>query len=166
MTYKRHAGMKKKIAELTVRSGAFWIITGYSLAFTYAPFFIAGPVSHKLYIYLVGIILIIIGIGLILASLAPRAVRRLFGGEVLQSAPHLAGLEGTLPIARLEKMIFGNAQGRLTYEPSSTPFGFDNRDPELRLGSSPLGSATPAPTSLRPQSILTTAFSPSWTRAT
>ena len=137
MNYKRHEGMKKKIAELAVRSGAFWIITGYSLAFTYAPFFIAGPVGHHLYIYLVGIILIFIGVGLILACLAPRAVRRLFGGDVLQSAPHLAGLEGTLPIAQLEKMIFGNTQGRLTYEPSSTPFGFENRDPELRLGREP-----------------------------
>ena len=137
MKYKRHEGMKKLFAELAVRSGAFWIVTGYSLAFTYAPFFIAGPVSYKLYIYLVGIIIIFIGVGLLLACLAPHAVRRLFGGEVLESAPHLVGLEGTLPIDQLEKMIFGNSQGRVTYEPSSTPFGFDNRDPDLRIGNEP-----------------------------
>ena len=107
--------MKKLIAELAVRSGVFWIVTGYSLAFTYAPFFISGPNSDKLYIYLAGIIIIFVGVGLILACLAPHAVHRLFGGQVLESAPHLVGLEGTMPIDQLEKMIFGDSQGRLTY---------------------------------------------------
>lgn len=115
ISYKRHAGMKKLIAELAVRSGVFWIVTGYSLAFTYAPFFISGPNSDKLYIYLAGIIIIFVGVGLILACLAPHAVHRLFGGQVLESAPHLVGLEGTMPIDQLEKMIFGDSQGRLTY---------------------------------------------------
>lgn len=137
MSYKRHKGMKKTIAELAVRSGAFWIITGYSLAFTYAPFFISGANPDRLYTYLGGIIAIFIGVGLLLACLAPHAVLRLFGGAVLETAPHLVGLEGTMPIDQLEKMIFGDSQGRLTYEPSSTPFGFDNRDPELRLGREP-----------------------------
>jgi len=137
MSYKRHQGMKKMIAELAVRSGVFWIVTGWSLAFTYAPFFISGSNPDKLYIYLIGIIVIFFGVGLLLACLAPHAVLRLFGGAVLESAPHLVGLEGTMPIAQLEKMIFGDSQGRLTYEPSSTPFGLDNRDPELRLGREP-----------------------------
>ena len=135
--YKRHQGMKKLIAELAVRSGVFWIVTGCSLAFTYAPFFISGSNPDKLYSYLVGIIVIFVGVGLILACLAPHAVHRLFGGQVLEAAPYLVGLEGTMPIDQLEKMIFGDSQGRLTYEPSSTPFGFDNRDPELRLGREP-----------------------------
>ena len=135
--YKRHEGMKKMIAELAVRSGAFWIVTGYSLALTYAPFFISGANTDKLYTYLAGIIIIFVGVGLILACLAPHAVHRLFGGQVLESAPYLVGLEGTMPIKQLEKMIFGDSQGRLTYEPSSTPFDFDNRDPELRIGREP-----------------------------
>ena len=137
MSYKRHEGMKKMIAELAVRSGAFWIVTGYSLAFTYAPFFISGSNVDGLFHLLRGIILIFIGVGLLLACLAPHAVLRLFGGTVLESAPHLVGLEGTMPIDQLEKMVFGDSQGRLTYEPSSTPFGFDNRDPELRIGREP-----------------------------
>ena len=138
MSYKRHEGMKKSIAELFVRSGAFWIVTGYSLAFTYAPFFISGGQSSDiLYALLGGLIAIFIGVGLLLACLAPHAVQRLFGGTVLESAPHLVGFEGTMPINKLEKLVFGDYQGRLTYEPSSTPFGFDHRDPELRLGNEP-----------------------------
>ena len=137
ISYKRHEGMKKRIAELAVRSGVFWIVTGYSLAFTYAPFFITGAKPDNLYYYLAGIIIIFVGVGLLLACLAPHAVHRLFGGQVLESAPHLVGLEGTMPIEQLETLIFGDSQGRLTYEPSSTPFGFDNRDPELRLGREP-----------------------------
>ena len=84
--------------------------------------------------YMGGIIAVFIGVGLLLACLAPHAVRRRKGGAVLESAPHLIGLEGTMPKERLEKMIFGDSQGRLTYEPSSTPFGFEHRDPNLRLG--------------------------------
>ena len=135
--YKRHEGMKKLIAELAVRSGVFWIVTGYSLGFTYAPFFIGGAITHKLYTYLVGIIIIFVGVGFILACFAPHAVHRLFGGRVLESAPYLVGLEGTMPVDQLEKMIFGDSQRRLTYDPSSTPFGFDNRDKKLRLGKEP-----------------------------
>ena len=137
MSYKRHQGIKKSIAELAVRSGAYWVATGYSLAFTYAPLFISGLDTGNLVLYLVGIIAIFIGVGLILACLAPHAVHRLFGGAVLESAPHLVGLEGIMPIYELEKMIFGDSQGRLTYEPSSTPFGFNNRDPEFRLATEP-----------------------------
>lgn len=139
LSYKRHQGMKKQIAELAVRSGAYWIVTGYSLAFTYIPFFISdtNKLFSGLYTYMGGIIAVFIGVGLLLACLAPHAVRRLFGGAVLEVAPHLIGLEGTMPKERLEKMIFGDFQDRLTYEPSSTPFGFDHRDPELRLGREP-----------------------------
>ena len=139
MSYKRHQGMKKQIAELVVRSGAYWIVTGYSLAFTYIPFFISDTqqVFAELYKYMGLIIAVFIGVGLLLACLAPHAVHRLFGGAVLEAAPHLIGLEGIMPIEQLEKMIFGDSQGRLTYEPSSTPFGFQYRDPKLRLGREP-----------------------------
>ena len=137
ISYKRHKGMKELIAELALRSGVFWTVAGYSLAFTYAPFFISGADPDKLYIYLAGIIIIFVGVGLILACLAPHTVHRVFGGQVLESAPYLVGLEGTMPIDQLEKMIFGDSQGRLAYEPSSTPFAFDNRHPKLRLGTEP-----------------------------
>ena len=139
MTYKRHEGMKKTIAAQAVRSGAYWMGMGYTLAFSYAPFFFPGPLIDQglLRIHLVGVITIFLGMGLLLACLAPHAVLRLFGGQVLESTPHLVGLEGTMPIHQLEKMIFGDSQGRLTYEPSSTPFMVKNRDPELREGREP-----------------------------
>ena len=142
--------MKRLIAELAVRSGAYWIVTGYSLAFTYAPLFFDRQISKSVSIYLVGIIVIFIGVGLLLACLAPHAVLRLFGGTVMESAPHLVGLEGTMPIDQLEKITFGDFQGRLTYEPSSTPFGFDNRHPELRLGTEPAWIRDSRPDLARP----------------
>lgn len=38
------------------------------------------------------------------------------------NSPWLVGIEGVMPIAKLERMVFGNFAGRLTYEPSSTPY--------------------------------------------
>ncbi|KAL9634618.1 MAG: hypothetical protein Q9164_003987 [Protoblastenia rupestris] len=40
----------------------------------------------------------------------------------MQSAPWLVGFEGTLPAGQLEKIIAGNCDGVLSYEPSSTAF--------------------------------------------
>ena len=131
--------MKKQIAELAVQSSAYWIVTGYSLTSTYIPFFISNTNKFygDLYTYMGGIIAVFIGVGILLACLAPHVVRRLFGGAVLEAAPHLIGLEGTMPKERLEKMIFSDFQGRLTYEPSSPPFGFDHHNPKLRIGRAP-----------------------------
>ena len=64
-------------------------------------------------------------------------MRRLFGGAVLQTSPHLVGFEGVLPIRDLEKLMFGNYNGRLSYEASSTPFILHHRHPERREGMEP-----------------------------
>jgi hypothetical protein len=166
MMYKRHLGLKKGIAELVIRSGAWWMITGYGLAFTYAPIFlifaeladytadlanyiakiadyfrITNPLfsgtQHHYQRWLWAAILLFICTGLLLSIFAPRAVRRLFGGAVLQSAPHLVAFEGIMPRADLERMVFGSDGGRLRYEPSSTPFARDFRHPYIRKGIEP-----------------------------
>ncbi|MCJ1380962.1 hypothetical protein MMC17_004071 [Xylographa soralifera] len=149
MMYKRHQGQKKRIAELVIRSGAWWIVTGYGLAFTYAPIFLGwaelsdtigrflpGPTPHYER-WLWAAILLFICTGLVLSIFAPKSVRRLFGGAVLQAAPHLVAFEGTLPRADLERIVFGGDAKRLRYEPSSTPFSRDFRHPYIRRGIEP-----------------------------
>ncbi|MCJ1438873.1 hypothetical protein MMC27_008263 [Xylographa pallens] len=160
MMYKRHHGHKKRIAELVIRSGAWWIVTGYGLAFTYAPIFLGwAELSDTIGIFLPGptphyerwlwaAILLFICTGLVLAIFAPQAVRRLFGGAVLQAAPHLVAFEGTLPRADLERIVFGSDAKRLRYEPSSTPFSRDFRHPYIRKGIEPdwIVGSQPKPT--------------------
>ena len=140
MQYKRHQGFKKWLAELFVRSGAWWMVTGASLAWTYAPLFLAntnstGNYSSNLSIYMIALVGGFLTIGIILSCFGPRSVRRLFGGSVQQTTPHLIGFEGVMPIDELEKIVFGNSNGRLSYEPSSTPFC--RRDPDIRQGLEP-----------------------------
>ena len=160
MMYKRHQGQKKRIAELVIRSGAWWIVTGYGLAFTYAPIFLgwaelsdtigrflSGPRPHYER-WLWAAILLFICTGLVLAIFAPKAVRRLFGGAVLQAAPHLVAFEGTLPRADLERIVFGSDARRLRYEPSSTPLSREFRHPYIRKGIEPdwIANSQPKPT--------------------
>ena len=150
MRYKRHEGFKKFVAEMIVRSGAWWFVTGVSLAWAYAPFLLANNTdpdidendSHDDYggmVAQVAIYLIIgfFAIGFILSLLGPKAVRRLYGGRVTQTASHLVGFEGLMPIRDLEILIFGNCADRLSYEPSSTPFCRENRDRAERRGTEP-----------------------------
>jgi hypothetical protein len=49
--------------------------------------------------------------------------------------PHLVGFEGTLPLVELEKVIFGNFNFRLSYDPSST--AYSQRQPNVRQGWEP-----------------------------
>ena len=143
MHYKRHQGFKKFVAEMFVRSGAWWIVAGVSLAWTYAPFLLAGAqdgagnYSNLLTRYLLILFGAFLAVGFVLSFFGPRSVRRLFGGAVMQTTPHLIGFEGVMPIHKLEKIIFGNTQGRLSYEASSTPFCRNNRDPVFRQGVEP-----------------------------
>ena len=174
MQYRRHVGFKKTIAEFFVRSGAWWVIAGVSLAWTYAPIILAlssssgsgsgnntrpangtsphnstGPESNlstdgsgngfdtTLIKYFATLIGAFLAVGFLLSFLGPHSVRRLFGGAVLQTAPHLIGFEGVEEIRKLEKLMFGNCQGRLCYEPSSTLFCLENRHPDRREGLEP-----------------------------
>ncbi|KAL9100920.1 MAG: hypothetical protein Q9187_009303, partial [Circinaria calcarea] len=139
-----HEGLKKLFAQLFVTSGAWWVIQGYSLAFTYAPFLLWIGVSNdqplysdNLYKYLVGLIGGFLATGFLLSFSSPYAVRRLFSSQALKSAPHLVGFEGIMPIDDIEEVAFGNCQHRLTYEPSATPYSAEKRNPKFRMGEEP-----------------------------
>ena len=153
-----HEGFKRLIASLFVTSGAWWIVTGYSLAFTYAPFLVVysgnntqtdqsqnnnrdanqeQDQNNTLYRYLVGLVGAFLLIGVLLSFTSPYAVRRLFSSQVLKSSPHLVGFEGVMPIAEIEEVAFGNNRGRLTYEPSATPYSAEKRNPKIRKGEEP-----------------------------
>ncbi|KAK2624599.1 hypothetical protein QTJ16_005792 [Diplocarpon rosae] len=139
MNVVRHYGMKKLFAELFVISGAWWFMFGLNLTITYAPFFVfsEGLSKKSLLLALELLVAGFFGVGFLLSLIGPFSVRRLYGGQVLQSSPNLVGFEGVLPLSRLEPLIFGNNIGRLSYEPSSTPFCFHYRDADERIGLEP-----------------------------
>ncbi|KAH9208585.1 hypothetical protein DL95DRAFT_395080 [Leptodontidium sp. 2 PMI_412] len=139
MNVVRHYGMKKLFAELFVRSGAWWFLFGINLTITYAPFFAYsdGLSGHSLLLALELLVGGFFAVGLILSFVGPFSVRRLYGGQVLRSSPNLIGFEGVLPLEKLEPLIFGNNNGRLSYAPSATPFSYHYRDANERVGLEP-----------------------------
>ncbi|RDL37448.1 Uncharacterized protein BP5553_04881 [Venustampulla echinocandica] len=144
----RHYGMKKLLAELFVRSGAWWFLFGINLTITYAPFItFSGFASQSSLILALELLLgSFFVVGLLLSFIGPYSVRRLYGGRVLESTPNLIAFEGVLPLRKLEPIVFGNNSGRLSYEPSSTPFSLPFRDPSERIGLEPtwISSGNPA----------------------
>jgi len=151
MNVRRHYGLKKLLAELFVRSGAWWFLFGINLTITYAPFFTFsdGISGHSLLLALELLVGGFFAVGLLLSFCGPYSVRRLYGGQVLQSTPNLIGFEGVMPIAKLEKIVFGNNNGRLSYEPSSTPFAYHYRDPKERVGMEPSWIASHNPADIK-----------------
>lgn len=139
MNVVRHYGMKKLLAELFVRSGAWWFSFGVYLTITYAPFFhfSNGLNGHDLLLALELLVGSFFIVGLLLSFIGPYSVRRLYGGQVLQSSPNLIGFEGVMPLSQLEPLIFGNDNGRLSYEASATPFCCNYRSPIERTGMEP-----------------------------
>lgn len=139
MAVVRHYGMKKLLAELFVASGAWWFLFGFNLTITYAPFYVfpsglsGTSLLHALELLVGGFF----AVGILLSFVGPFSVRRLYGGQVLQSSPNLIGFEGVMPLSKLEPLIFGNNNGRLSYEASSTPFSYNYRDPKERVGLEP-----------------------------
>ncbi|KAI4257749.1 MAG: hypothetical protein LQ352_001524 [Teloschistes flavicans] len=155
MKYKRSYGFRKLIAEVLLRSGAFWSGLGLGLMIKYAwdfnnktysdqPQFGANFPNTEDWSTDVGLIFlgaVAVIFAFLLSLGAPAAVRRLYGGRVMQSAPWLVGFEGVMPAKDLEVLVFGNSDGRLTYDPSSTPFC--ERDPDERIGVEPLWISSP-----------------------
>ncbi|KAL9598289.1 MAG: hypothetical protein Q9219_004590 [cf. Caloplaca sp. 3 TL-2023] len=156
MKYKRSYGLRKFLAEIVLRSGATWSALGLGLIIKYAwdynnkinsddpnvadNFYGSEDWSNDVGLIFLGCVAIIAAFLLSLG--APSAVRRLYGGRVMQSAPWLVGFEGVLPAAELETLIFGNNESRLTYDPSSTPFC--ERDPDERIGVEPKWISDPS----------------------
>ena len=152
MKYARHEGLKKMFSSIFVRSGAWWFQTGVTLAIVYAPILLASVTSNlsrdqldpngpgynsNLVKWLVAVFCAFVAVGIVLSAFGPPAVRRLFGGAVLRTSPHLVAFEGVMPIRDLERIVFGNVNNRLSYEPSSSPFILHHRNPERREGMEP-----------------------------
>ncbi|PYH97533.1 hypothetical protein BO71DRAFT_481134 [Aspergillus ellipticus CBS 707.79] len=77
------------------------------------------------------------GIEWILSWFSPLAVRQLCSGGSGGISCHLVGFEGTLPIERVERLIYGNYNNRLSYAASTTPFSKNLRHHKLRVGVEP-----------------------------
>ncbi|KAF1986250.1 hypothetical protein K402DRAFT_394109 [Aulographum hederae CBS 113979] len=137
MRYRRAPGFRKFLAEMFIRSGAWWFIAGLSLVWTYAPLFLAfhDTDASDLLKWLESSIMLFFLVGIALSLAGPVSCRRLFGGSVTEMSPNLIGFEGVLPLIELETKIFGNYNGRLDYEPSGTPYSL--RSPHERAGLEP-----------------------------
>ena len=161
MKYKRSYGFRKFVAEIVLRSGAAWTALGLGLIIKYTwdynnrvsqdtqkvqDYYNSQDFSNDAGLIFLGCVAVVAAFLLSLG--APSAVRRLYGGRVMQSAPWLVGFEGVLPASQLEKTIFGNDEGRLTYDASSTPFC--ERDPDERIGLEPKWISHPSPENPRP----------------
>lgn len=131
----RDIGFRRMIATIFIAAGTWWLLQGINLTIYYAPFYSGGEDGTKLVIkwMVAGFVFVAV----LLSAFGPISVRRLYGGQVLQSTSNLVAFEGVMPIAKLERLIFGNNNSRLSYEASSTPFGEDWRDPHLRVGLEP-----------------------------
>lgn len=144
MQYKRGFGFKRLVTEILLRAGVYTTAIGAFLVISQGLSLdvdLHRKVDPKNNIEEAkDIVFIVIGglavlFSLILAGVAPLAVRKLFGGKIRDSAPWLIGFEGVMPINELERVVFGNCRGRLTYESSSTPFC--ERHAHERLGREP-----------------------------
>ncbi|KAI0447879.1 hypothetical protein F4803DRAFT_558569 [Xylaria telfairii] len=133
----RDYSIAKVLATIFVTAGTWWFLQGIYIAITYAPFIGTPATNSDLRTYLKWAIGAFFFTAIFLSLFGPVSVRRLYGGQVLQSASNLVGFEGVMPIDKLERLIFGNNNGRLTYEASSTPIGTDWRDRDLRVGNEP-----------------------------
>jgi hypothetical protein len=67
-----------------------------------------------------GVVVLLFGMGFMFAS--PKLARIKYGGKIWRAQPWLFGFEGHLPIDRIESMIFGTYEGRLTWSPAGGPF--------------------------------------------
>ncbi|KAK3955707.1 hypothetical protein QBC32DRAFT_310826 [Pseudoneurospora amorphoporcata] len=139
-TVQRDVGFGKVLAVFFLAFGIWWLTFGIQMSLGYIPYF-AGLVTladkQNGRSYVGWVIAGFFFVGLLLSAPSPFSVRRLYGGTVLKSTPNLVGFEGVMPIAQLEKIIFGNVEGRLTYAPSATPFSREHRENYERRGREP-----------------------------
>lgn len=133
---QRNRGLKKVFAAFFVGAGLAWLAYGLQLAIAYIPFW-AGMVGQVNLALVAWVVVGFLIVGLLLSAFSPFSVRRLFSGTVLKSSPELVGFEGVMPIADLEKLVFGNRNGRLSYAASGSPLARDHRDERERRGKEP-----------------------------
>jgi hypothetical protein len=147
---QRNRGTKKSLAAIFVTAGLVWLTFGLQLAIAYIPFW-AGFVESLERRLVAWVVVGFLFMGLLLSALSPISVRRLFGGTVLKSSPKLVAFEGVMPIKKLERVVFGNREARLSYAPSATPFCKGNRHMQERRGTEPSWIETPE---LVPENLL------------
>lgn len=154
---RRHDGLGRLFATFFVAAGVWLLGVACKLAVSWVPVWVGfqgtqqviNDLNSRKYddeIFALALtVFVLVLFSLIFSLLSPFSVRRLFGGRVEKSSPHLVGFEGVMPIHDLEKMVFGNCEGRLTYAPSSTPFcgERDSRHPRERKGKEPPWIAEP-----------------------
>ncbi|KAH7634668.1 hypothetical protein B0T09DRAFT_9858 [Sordaria sp. MPI-SDFR-AT-0083] len=138
-TVQRDMGFGKMMAVFFLAFGIWWLSFGIQMTLGYIPYFAGfaltdGETGKS---YVGWVVAGFFFLGLLFSAPSPFSVRRLFGGTVLKSTPNLVGFEGVMPIAQLEKIIFGNVEGRLTYAPSASPFSRNNREINERRGREP-----------------------------
>ncbi|KAI8625764.1 hypothetical protein F5Y19DRAFT_466937 [Xylariaceae sp. FL1651] len=133
----RDYGLGRLLATLFVTAGTWWFLQGITITIYYAPLLSANSLGPKLYLAVEWVIAAFFFTAVFLSVFGPLSVRRLYGGQVLQSTSNLVGFEGVMPIDKLERIIFGNNNGRLNYEASSTPICANWRDNDLRVGKEP-----------------------------
>lgn len=145
---QRRDGMRKLLASFFVVAGLYWLQWGLSLTFNWLPFWATSAdgtsadgqnISHKEALWLEWIVCSFLAVAVLLSTAAPFSVRRLFGGQIEKSTPAFVAFEGTLPLCEIEKIVFGNASGRLTWAPSATPLSAlpGTRHPRERQGYEP-----------------------------
>ncbi|CAJ2505225.1 Uu.00g126190.m01.CDS01 [Anthostomella pinea] len=133
----RDYGLGRLLATVFVTAGTWWFLQGITLAVYYAPFLAELTVSDSTLTFIAWLVAGVFFVAALLSVFGPLSVRRLYGGQVLQSTSNLVGFEGVVPLAELERLVFGNVNGRLNYEPSSTPICASWRDANLRVGREP-----------------------------
>ncbi|KAI1321563.1 hypothetical protein F5Y16DRAFT_413696 [Xylariaceae sp. FL0255] len=133
----RDAGLGRLLATFFVTAGTWWFVQGIYVTINYAPLLHFTTLGDNnslsdLQYALVFVIAAFLFTAIFLSIFGPLSVRRLYGGDVLQSSSNLVGFEGIMPIKDIECLMFGNFNNRLSYEPGSSPICADNRDPILR----------------------------------
>ena len=149
LKYRRMQGLLNLLAELVIRTTGLWATAGLALLAEYglkvnqdidngqdnAPDGSSALTYYEIDAGLTAFGAIALCAALLLCLAVPSAVRRFYGGYVQSCAPWLVGFEGVMPRHELETLVFGNDDGRLTYEPSSTLFC--EREESERCGKEP-----------------------------
>ena len=117
MKYRQSVSSRRFLAEIVLRSGGYWAVFGFSLIIIYGLDYtrvinFGHEDTRDIVLICLGTLAIILAF--LLALAVPKSVRLLYGGKVMESAPWLIGFEGVMPVDKLERIIFGNLQYRLT----------------------------------------------------